>query len=341
MKIGIVGYPGVGKSTLFEWLTQTASDPSLAHLGQSAVVPIPDPRLDRLRQIYQPKKVTQAGIELVDTPALSRDHQGLAARLAMIREAGCLVVVVPAFNSGDPVSELRQFEEDLLLADLEIVMGRIERVQQSLAKPRPNREELEKELQTLQQVQAALEAGQYLHQLGLTAEQRRTIRSFQLFSEKPRMVIINLADDEPQPERFRNLGLDIPVEPISVRLQWQLDRLPPEERQAFCQEMGVSLVDRGAILRQILRTSGQILFFTAGEKEVRSWMVRQGATAVEAAAAIHTDLAQGFVRAEVFHCEDIFRLGSERELKAHHLIRREPKDYVVQDGDVIFIHHHS
>lgn len=341
MKIGIVGYKGSGKTTLFEWLTQTAADPALAHVGQSATVPVPDPRVDRLKEIYHPKKVTLAGLEIVDTPGLHRDHQGNAGRMAIIREAGCLVVVVQAFDSADPANDLNSFEDELLLADLDIVMGRIERLRESLRKPRPNREELEKELQTLDYIQHALQERKHVRQLDLTPEQQRTIRSFQLFSEKPRFIVVNTADDEPQPERYRSLTKEVPIEPIAVRLQWELSRLSNEERDAFCAEMGVTQVDRGALLRQLVYASGQLLFFTAGEKEVRSWMVHQGTTAVEAAGAIHTDLARGFVRAEIFHCGNLFQLGSERAVKAHNLVRREPKDYVIQDGDIVFIQHHS
>lgn len=341
MKIGIVGYKGSGKTTLFEWLTQTVADPALAHVGQSATVPVPDPRVDRLKEIYHPKKVTLAGLEIVDTPGLHRDHQGNAGRMAIIREAGCLVVVVQAFDSADPANDLNSFEDELLLADLDIVMGRIERLRESLRKPRPNREELEKELQTLDYIQHALQERKHVRQLDLTPEQQRTIRSFQLFSEKPRFIVVNTADDEPQPERYRSLTKEVPIEPIAVRLQWELSRLSNEERDAFCAEMGVTQVDRGALLRQLVYASGQLLFFTAGEKEVRSWMVHQGTTAVEAAGAIHTDLARGFVRAEIFHCGNLFQLGSERAVKAHNLVRREPKDYVIQDGDIVFIQHHS
>ena len=137
MKIGLVGYQGSGKSTLFHWLTGVAPDPALAHTGQSAMAPIPDSRIERLCKIYSPKKVTLAAIELVDTPGLSRTHEGNAARMAMIREAGCLVFVVAAFDNSDPAAQLRSFDEDLVLADMEIVANRIHRVEDSMKKPSP------------------------------------------------------------------------------------------------------------------------------------------------------------------------------------------------------------
>ncbi len=137
MKIGLVGYQGSGKSTLFEWLTGVAPDPSHAHTGQSAMAAIPEPRIELLADIYKPKKITHATLEIVDTPGLSRTHEGNAARLALIREAGCLVLVVAAFDGSDPASELRSFEEDLMLADMDLVSRRIERIAESIKNPSP------------------------------------------------------------------------------------------------------------------------------------------------------------------------------------------------------------
>jgi ribosome-binding ATPase YchF (GTP1/OBG family) len=117
--------------------------------------------------------------------------------------------------------------------------------------------------------------------------------------------------------------------------------MPADEQRAFCEEMGVSLADRAAVIRQIMEASGQMLFFTAGEKEVRTWMIHKGGTAVEAAGNIHTDLARGFIRAATMSCDDLFRLGSEREVKAANLMRQESKDYVIQDGDIITIRHNA
>lgn len=339
MKIGIVGYQGSGKSTLFEWVTGTPADPSLAHTTQLAMATVPEPRVAALCEIYRPKKVTMAALEIVDTPGLSRSHQGNAAKLAAIREAGCLVIVVAAFGGNDPIADLHNFEDDLLIADLEIVTGRVERLREAVKKPRPNRDEQIKELQALEPLHAALEAGTPLRSLELTPDQRRAIRSFQLFSEKPRLVVFNVADDEANPERFLSAAGETPAFAISLALQRDLERMDPEEREAFCEEMGVSVVSKDDLIRSMMDVSGQMLFFTAGEKEVRTWMIHRGGTAVEAAAAIHTDLARGFIRAETMSVSDLVRLGSEREVKAHNLLRREHKDYVIQDGDILLIQH--
>jgi ribosome-binding ATPase YchF (GTP1/OBG family) len=299
-----------------------------------------DPRVPPLCAIYHPRKVTQAAIELVDTPGLSRTHEGSATKLAMIREAGCLAIVLAAHSGSDARADLRNFDDDLLIADLDIVMNRIERVREQIKKPRPNRDELQKELHALEPLQAALEAGQHLRDLDLSAEQKRSIRAFQLLSDKPRFVVFNTADDDAQPERqLENLPAGLEAVAVSLSLQRELARMEESEREDFCREMGVALFDRDELVRRLMTVSGQMLFFTAGDKEVRTWMIRQHGTALEAAASIHTDLANGFIRAEVMTCSDLVRLGSEREVKAHNLMRQEHKDYEIQDGEILLIRH--
>ena len=342
MKILLVGYSQSGKSTLFEWLVGTPPDPAKAHLAQSAMAEVPDDRVDALYRLYQPKKIVRASLEIVDTPGLDRnDHEGNAPKLAQVRDAGCLVVVVAARKEGDPLADPRLLEDDFLLADLSIVTGRIERLHAALKKPRPDHEENRHELALLQPLARELESGKAMRHLNLSPEQKAAIKSFQLFSEKPRLVVFNTRDDELRPERFMEALATVhgaaPGVAVSLPLQLELAKMPAEERDEFCREMNVTAADRGALLRSIMQTSGQQLFFTASEKEVRSWLIDRGATAVEAAGSIHTDLARGFIRAEVMRCEDLLRLGSEREVKAHNLLRHEPKDYVVAEGDIVHI----
>jgi ribosome-binding ATPase len=340
MKIGIVGYQGSGKSTLFEWLTGVEADLAKAHTGQSAMAPVLEPRVESLCEIYRPKKVTHAALEVVDTPGLSRDHQGSAQKLAFIRESGCLTIVLAAYGDADPFADLSNLEDDFLLADLDVVSNRVEKLRDQVKRPRPNRDELVAELAALEPLQALLDAGQPLHEAALTSEQERAIRSFQLFSSKPRFLVFNTDDDEVKGEQFLRRAPDHSrAAAVSLSLQKELARMAEAERAEFCAEMGVKAADRGALLRAIMAASGQMLFFTAGEKEVRTWLIPQGATAVEAAAGIHTDLAKGFIRAEVMQVADLVRLGSEREIKAHNLLRQEHKDYVIQDGDILLIRH--
>lgn len=340
MKIGIVGYQGSGKSTLFQWLTGETPDPSLVHRTQSAMCAVPEPRVAQLCGIYHPKKVTHAALELVDTPGLSRTHEGSASKLAMIREAGCLVIVLAAFDGSNPAGDLSSFEDDLLIADLDIVTGRVERLRESIKKPRPNRDDLESQLHALLPLLEALEQGQSLRHIELTPEQKRITRSFQLFAEKPRLVVVNAGDDDQQPQRWEGLTQgEAPLFVIPLLLQLELAAMEDVDREEFCHEMQVVPANRDELIRAIMDTSGQMLFFTAGEKEVRTWMIHKGGTALEAAENIHTDLARGFIRAETMTVEDLTRLGSEREVKAHHLMRQEPRDYVIQDGDILLIRH--
>jgi hypothetical protein len=317
MKIGLVGYQGAGKTTLFEWLTGVAADLASAHTGQSAMAAVPEPRVQ----------------------SLSRTHEGNATRLGLIREAGCLVLVVEAFGGRNPLTDLTSFREDLLLADMEIVSGRVGRLRESVKKPRPNRDQELAELSALERVLSALESGTPLTADKMSEEDLRATRSFRLMWEKPMLVIVNVADDEADSARFdRPAAGDEPrMMAVRVGLERELDRMQPDDRAEFERELGLSGSRRDEVLKAILDASGQMLYFTAGEKEVRTWMLRQGGTALEAADNIHSDLARGFIRAETMQVEDLVRLGSEREVKAAHLVRQEPKDYVVRDGDILNI----
>ncbi len=334
MKIGLVGYQGSGKSTLFTWLTEVAADPSLSHVSQSAMATVPDRRIAPLCDIYSPKKVTLASLELVDTPGLSRKQEGNASKLSHIREAGCLVLVMGAFAGADPIRDLQSLEEDFLLADLEIVSGRIERLEQTVKKPRPDRDEQMAELEAIKPLQAHLEAGKPMTEFELSDEQEKAIRSFTLLTLKPRMAIFNVTDDVSSVDvtQASCTAFAVPVE-----LELELARMEPAERDEMRADLQLESFDRDALIRSIMNVSGQQLFFTAGEKEVRTWMFPQGGTALQAADGIHSDLARGFIRAETMSCSDLFELGSEREVKAQNRMRQEPKDYVVQDGDILNI----
>ncbi len=336
MKIGIVGYRGAGKSSLFQWLTGIAPDLSVSHSGQAATAIVPDPRVDELARIYQPKKITQASLNIVDTVGLSRDHEGSAGRLALIREAGCLAIVVGAYSGANVEQDLQSFEEDLLIADLDLMSGRVQRLTESVKKPRPNREQELAELDAIKPLLEQLESGIGLHQIALTPDQETAVKSFQLLTKKPRIIIVNTADDHP-PSQQPIPGHSAPVWRLPITLQLELEQMDESEAADFCKEMEIQPADRGAVLRSLMDASGQMLFFTAAEKEVRTWMIAKGTTAVDAAGSIHTDLARGFVRAERMTCDDLIRLGSERAIKAQNLMTREAKNYVVQEGDILHI----
>jgi ribosome-binding ATPase YchF (GTP1/OBG family) len=341
MKIGLVGYKASGKSLLFQWLTGVAPDPSLAFSLQSATAPIPESRFEALTAIYNPKKTTYASIEIVDTPGLSRDQQGNPQKLAQLREADALVWVVPVFDGSEPTKELETFKGDTILADLEIVLNRIEKVEEQNKRPVPKteHERFEFELDTLKLLQEGLENGKPLKDADLTLEQQRLTRGFRLLTGKPRMILFNAADEETGLAKYTKYSEpNVPAVAVSVRLEAELEAMPPEDRQAFLDEMGLTSTDKGTIIRQILDASGQATFLTAGAPEIRTWLMPKGGTAIEAAGSIHTDMVKGFIRAEVMRADDLIRLGSERAVKAENLVRREPKDYVVQDGDILLFH---
>ena len=341
MKIGLVGYKGSGKSLLFQWLTGIAPDPALTHSLQSAMTAIPEARFEALTKIYNPKKITHASLEILDTPGLARDQHGNAARLAQLREADTLILVIPVFEGSDPAKEITAFQEDLVIADLEIVLNRIEKVVEQNKRPVPKAEhdKFEFELSVLELLQAGLESGKPVKGEQLTLEQQRVVRGFRLLSGKPQMMIINTPDDETDLEQYKKYAQpEIPVLAVSVGLETELASMSPEEKSAFLAEMQLPSSDKSAVLHTILDASDQMTFMTAGEKELRTWLIPKGGTALEAAAAIHTDMAKGFIRAEVMRAEDLIRLGSERAVKAENLVRREPKDYIVRDGDILLFH---
>lgn len=345
MKIGLIGYKGSGKSTLFQWLSGEEPNPALAHQTQSAMAAIPEHRIAQLCEIYKPKKVTHASMTIVDTPGLARDQDGNPSRLAQLREsADCVVCVIPTFEGADPAKEINALQEDLMLADLEIVTNRIQRIGEQKRRPlaKADADKLQLELDTLLWIQERLEAGEMPAPSELTPEQLFVVRAFRLFLEKPRMILINTGDDEMDHARYQLLSTpEVPLVAVSVGLETELAKMEPDERKEFMEELGVPSTDRDQLLKMILDASGQMVFLTAGDKEVRSWLVRKNATAVEAAGAIHTDMAKGFIRAEVIPCEDLVRLGSEREVKAANLNRREPKDYIIKEGDVLLFHFSS
>ena len=262
MKTGLVGFQGGGKSTVFELLTATAPDPAKAHTGQVGLAIVADARFDKLVEHYRPGKEVPARIELLDTPGLDRRQQDVnPQRLAVIREAQALVQVVGAFGDIDAVEEVERFSEEMALADLQIVSSRVSRLEVDATKPRPDREELQAELEALDE------------------------------SDRAEMAL----------------------------------------------ELGLSGSCRNELMQAILRTADLITFYTCAEKEVHAWLLRRGSSAVDAADSIHSDLARGFIRAEVTPCDKLLELGGEKEVKAAGLWHVEGKDYVVQDGDELFI----
>jgi ribosome-binding ATPase YchF (GTP1/OBG family) len=345
MKVGIAGFAGSGKSTAFHWLTGVKPDPAKSLHGQVGMARVPDERLDWLSAHFKPKKTVPATLEFLDTPGLLvRERRDNARRLGIMRDADGLLVVLAGFSGGSLADELRRFREELLFADLEIVTNRIGRLEEGLKKPRPakQKEADQQELALLQRIAAAFEQGRTAAGAGLKEEEEKLIRSFQLLTLKPEVVLVNTGEErigQPLPEDLLTLAPGALQAP--ARFDLELEELPEEERQAFLKDFlggaAPSGLSRGEILRTIYYGMGQIVFFTVGEDECRAWGVPHGATAVEGAAEIHTDLARGFVRGEVVGYEDFRKVGSMKEAKAHGVYRLEGKTYVLQDGDIMHV----
>jgi ribosome-binding ATPase YchF (GTP1/OBG family) len=341
MKIGLAGFAGSGKSTVFHWLTGVKPDLGRAQQGQSGNAKIPDERLDWLSAKFKPKKTTPASIDLIDTPGLLVDERrDNPRRLAILRDTGGLVVVLNGLSGGNIAAELRRFREELLFADLEIVTNRVAKLEEQSKKPKPpkEREADQQELNLLQRIVAVFEKGQSAASLGLKEDEEKAVRSFQLLTLKPELGLINIGDagiGKPLPAELLQLSPKALAAP--ARLELELEELGPEDRQVFMKDLGLTGSSRDQVLRDIYYAMNQIVFFTIGEDECRAWSLDRGQNAVEGAGKIHTDLADQFVRAEVVSYQDFRRVGSMKEAKTHGVYRLEGKTYIVQDGDIMHI----
>ncbi len=341
MKIGIAGFSGSGKSTVFHWLTGEAPDHSRAQHGQVGNPAVPDPRLDYLSGLFNPKKTTQTRMELLDTPGLHpTERKDNPRRLGIMRDCGGLLVILDGFGGGGLTDELRRFREELIFADLEIVTNRIDKLHDLAKKTKPakQRELEEVELALVNRVAGVLEKGEGAAAAHLKADEEKAIRSFQLLTLKPELVFVNIGEDrigKPLPEELLKVAPSAIQAP--AKLEMELAELSPEDREAFMADLKLTDFSKDETLRRIFHGMNQIVFFTVGEDECRAWAIPKGATAPQGAGQIHTDLEQGFVRGEVVHYEDFKKHGSMKEAKHHGVYRLEGKTYVVQDGDIMHI----
>jgi ribosome-binding ATPase YchF (GTP1/OBG family) len=343
MKIGLVGFAGSGKSTVFRWLTGQAPDPARVQFGQEAVAKVPDERLDALAAAYSPKKTTPAVINFLDTPGLlATERKDNSRRLGIIREGTGLLVVLDGFTGADAAAQLRGFREELLFADLDIITNRLERLaaqSKKSARPAKEKEADAAEQAVLEKVRVALEAGQPASTLGLKPEEELAIRSFQLLTLKPELVLVNGTE--------AGIGKALPADLLTLapgarfapcKLELELEDLADEDRSAFMADLGLTHSVRGEITRAAFYAMGRLVFLTAGKDECRAWALTRGSDAVAAAAAIHTGLADKMARARVVAFEDFKKVGfSEKDARTQGLERTEGKTYIVQDGDVIEI----
>ncbi len=361
MQIAIVGLAGSGKTTVFNTLTRGHAETGgfggmELHVG---VVKVPDERLDKLAAIFKPKKVIQADVTYVDLPAppaSSEGHVGTedlpAEHLARLRDSDALLHVVRAFEdpnnphpdgSVDPARDLDRLDTEFILADLALAERRLERLKQSTRHGTPAEKEAnEREEAVVRRITAGLEAGSPIRDLGLDGDEEKAVRGFRFLTQKPVLVLLNVGEGDigtaPDLVARTRAGYDhrhALVEALSAKIEMELGELEPDEAAVFMEELGIAESGLGRVIDLSYRLLGLISFLTAGPDEVRAWPIPDGSTAVDAAGAIHTDLAKGFIRAETVAYEDLVTLGSLAEARKAGRLRSEGKTYRVRDGDVL------
>src|SRR5579884_2909231 len=349
MKVGIIGLPQTGKTTLYNALTRSQVD--IHHFGAGevhvGVIPVPDPRFDYAVSVCKPKKATPASIEFTEGGArierAERHGQGDKFGtdfFASVRTMDALVLVVRAFEDPtvpappegiNPVREAERILEELLLADLTVIEARLERLQKARLLKRETPAEAA-EHQVLEKLKKALEALQPVRSVELTEDEKRSIRSFAFVSGKPLILVANVGEEA--------IGEALPPSliPLCAKVEMEVSQMAPEEEREFLEAMGISVAARDRLIRSAYAALGLISFFTVGEDEVRAWTITRGTHAVGAAEKIHSDLARGFIRAEVIPFEDFKAAGGcWDEAKASGKMRLEGKEYIVKDGDIVHI----
>jgi GTP-binding protein YchF len=362
MQVAIVGLARSGKTTVFNTLTRGEAETGgfggmTVNVG---VVKVPDERLTRLTELFQPKREIPADVTYVDLPAPPSSADGRepaeipADQLAQLRTADELLHVVRAFEdpavphsegSVDPWRDVERLDFEFVLADLSVMEKRIEKLQASGRHGTPaERESNDRELEVLEKLAPALREGKPIRDVELGEEEQKRIRGFRFLTEKPALVLLNVGEaDIPRTAEIasefagRYNHSQSQVEALSAKVEMEIGQLDEGDATAFREEMGLTESGLERVIRLSYRLLGLISFFTAGPDETRAWTIPNGSTAVDAAAAIHTDLARGFIRAEVVTYEDLIHLGSTAEARKHGKLRSEGKDFVMKDGLVVEI----
>lgn len=352
MKLGLIGLPKCGKTTVFNALTGLSADVTAYADGKAepnlASVVVDDDRVTRLSQLYSPKKTTFATVDITDFVGVSAGTDKAAALspslLQLLRDCDALAVVLRNFFSDvqsapDPLGDLHKVEEELILADLIVVENRLERIAKAdrIGKKTPA---LDTERKLMTRLQEALNTTTPIRNLEFNSNENKTLGSFQFLTLKPVMAVLNSAEDNCGDNEtcLNEITTRCQVTECAGNFEMELSLLDSDEdRRAFMEDMKISESVRSRLISMAYRVLGYISFFTVGDDEVRAWNLHNGDTAVEAAAAIHTDLAKGFIRAECFSYDDLVEYGSEKAVKEKGKLRLEGKDYVVKDGDILSI----
>lgn len=352
MKLGLIGLPNTGKTTIFNALTNSHAETNIFSSGKAephiAVMEVGDERIRQLVGMYQPKKTTFATIELIDFVGLSagsaKEGAFSSELLNLIKSTDALALVVKNFKDNlngapAPLKEIESITDELLLFDLIFTETRLERIAYLFSRGKKTNE-LVFEEKTLKRILDHLNENHPIRTLSLSGDEARVIRGYQYLTQKPFLVILNSGEDN-----FGNGNGLIPsiqkhgdVIEFAGKFEMELAQLDREDEiKMFMDEMGIEASARDRLTKFAYDMLGYISFFTVGTDEVRAWSIRKGNTALQAAGAIHTDLMRGFIRAECFGYDDLMKAGSEKAIKGNGAFRLEGKDYVVQDGDILSI----
>jgi len=350
MKVGIVGLSQVGKTTIFSLLTGMNVD-LFCQEHQKGTAKVHDPRVDILAKMYEPKKVTYATLEFYDTPALKiNDKKERTAVFNAIQNVESLMIVVRAFENDavsypeveEPIEQLKATLDEFLFRDLDVVTGRIEKLENAKRKLEL-REEIE--LNLLKRLEEALGNEQLLSRIDLTEEEKKMVGGFSLATLKPIAVVVNVDEKQFSDKNYETKDQIIELcnengfayVELCGKLEMELNALSEEEKMELLKDLGTEETGIQRLSRALYNQFGLISFFTVGKDEVRAWTLKKGSTALDAAGTIHSDLARGFIRAEVIKYSDLINLGSEKAVKDAGLMLLVGKEHVVQDGDIINI----
>lgn len=366
LNLGIIGLPKGGKTTLFNAITGSQAQTSAYASGEQpnvAVVKVPDARLDRLAEMFTPRKYTPADVQFTDVPGMSATAQEKGSKepisrqtLGFISTVDALVLVARAFQNPsvplpegttapDPLRDIETVMLELAFSDLGIIERRLERLVGEIAKMKgPEREARERERDVLKQIGPSLEEGTHIRSLDLNEDDDKAIRNFGFLTAKPVLIVINLGEENLDQAaeieaqvRAGWTGAQTGVVAIPAQLEMEISQLASEDAAEFRESMGLGPSRLGEVIVEAYGLLGLVSFLTAGEDEVRAWPVRRGTVAQRAAGTIHSDLERGFIRAEVVHFDDLMAAGSMVEAKRRGTVRSEGKTYAVKDGDILNI----